>query len=405
MGLFDSIQQGFQQITTPARDILGMARGTIGNVVGPIGGITTDISGAFTPQSHMQIPPPLDIAALQQQVTGGQQQLAGLTAQQQALAQALLAQSQGQGPNLAAEQSKLALAQAQAQQAGAVAGTKGISPALAARMASEGAAQMRAQTAGQMGITQAQQQLASQQALGNVYEQMAKQQLQNVATSGQLGIESALGPARIQAGLEAANLQGRQQTQQGLLSGIGAAIKGMAGFAEGGEVQQYAKGGSTQSISDKMLEEAGVDTYAKPEESSNQFGDLIGKLMKGTQSAGAAGFADGGKVDPAYADIARIYHGMAMGGQTMHLKDQGGHVPGKAKVKGDSVKNDIVPAMLSPGEIVIPRSVVNSQNPEQEGADFIAKELAKNKKYAKGGTVEDDFKKALKQAIAQRRVK
>jgi len=64
-----------------------------------------------------------------------------------------------------------------------------------------------------------------------------------------------------------------------------------------------------------------------------------------------------------------------------------------------------VPAMLSPGEIVIPRSVVNSQNPEQEGADFIAKELAKNKKYAKGGTVEDDFKKALKQAIAQRRVK
>jgi len=35
----------------------------------------------------------------------------------------------------------------------------------------------------------------------------------------------------------------------------------------------------------------------------------------------------------------------------------GGHVSGKAKVAGDSEENDTVPAMLSPGELVIPRSV------------------------------------------------
>lgn len=35
----------------------------------------------------------------------------------------------------------------------------------------------------------------------------------------------------------------------------------------------------------------------------------------------------------------------------------GGHVGGKAKVAGDSEDNDTVPAMLSPGELVIPRSV------------------------------------------------
>jgi hypothetical protein len=35
----------------------------------------------------------------------------------------------------------------------------------------------------------------------------------------------------------------------------------------------------------------------------------------------------------------------------------GSYVPGKAKVEGDSEKNDTVPAMLSPGELVIPRSV------------------------------------------------
>jgi len=35
----------------------------------------------------------------------------------------------------------------------------------------------------------------------------------------------------------------------------------------------------------------------------------------------------------------------------------GGHIGGKARVEGDSEENDTVPALLSPGELVIPRSV------------------------------------------------
>ena len=38
---------------------------------------------------------------------------------------------------------------------------------------------------------------------------------------------------------------------------------------------------------------------------------------------------------------------------------EGGKVPGKASVFGDSIKNDTVPALLSPGEVVIPRSIMN----------------------------------------------
>ena len=115
--------------------------------------------------------------------------------------------------------------------------------------------------------------------------------------------------------------------------------------------------------------------------------------------------ADGGKVPNHLMPIAQIYHNYARGGATHHLKDQGGHVPGQAKVKGDSPKNDTVPAMLSPGEIVIPRSIVQSQKPEEKAADFVAKEIDKHGKYAKGGTVKDDFKKALQAAIAERRKK
>lgn len=40
---------------------------------------------------------------------------------------------------------------------------------------------------------------------------------------------------------------------------------------------------------------------------------------------------------------------------------QGGTVPGKATMPGDSAKNDTVPALLSPGEVVIPRSMLQDE--------------------------------------------
>jgi hypothetical protein len=39
---------------------------------------------------------------------------------------------------------------------------------------------------------------------------------------------------------------------------------------------------------------------------------------------------------------------------------QGAMVPGRAKVEGDDELNDTVPALLSPGELVVPRTVVNA---------------------------------------------
>lgn len=53
---------------------------------------------------------------------------------------------------------------------------------------------------------------------------------------------------------------------------------------------------------------------------------------------------------------------------------EGGKVGGRAKTDGDSIKNDTVPALLSPGEIVIPRSA--SDDPEEAHA-FLDKILKK----------------------------
>lgn len=50
---------------------------------------------------------------------------------------------------------------------------------------------------------------------------------------------------------------------------------------------------------------------------------------------------------------------------------EGGQVPGRARIPGDSLLNDTVPALLSPGEIVLPRSVVEG------GPDAITKFLKK----------------------------
>lgn len=70
-------------------------------------------------------------------------------------------------------------------------------------------------------------------------------------------------------------------------------------------------------------------------------------------------------------------NGMSKGGITHSALDvgmamvRGGGVPGRAPVKGDSPKNDIVDAKLSPGEIVIPRSKVNKS--DDEIMDFVKK--------------------------------
>lgn len=61
-------------------------------------------------------------------------------------------------------------------------------------------------------------------------------------------------------------------------------------------------------------------------------------------------------------------------------------------IPGDSPKNDTVPAMLSPGEIVIPRSVAQSEDAPDKAAEFVA--ALKAQKGA-GGSKEATLKKIL----------
>lgn len=63
----------------------------------------------------------------------------------------------------------------------------------------------------------------------------------------------------------------------------------------------------------------------------------------------------------------------------------GGQVPGRAEVFGDDSRNDTKPAMLSPGEIVIPRS--HADSPES-AAEFVRSlQAGKPQHFAAGGSV------------------
>jgi len=248
---------------------MGSIASAIGQGVGSlVGGFMggAGLESKFTPQQAQLI----EQQNLLQQLQAAQTGSTGLTGQQQALAQALLAQSQGQGPAMdvvrqAQERANLQAAAGQQ----AVAG---------------GAGQLAMQ---------------SQQQLGNLYGTMGTQGLQQqqllqnaLAEQNRARLENVLGTQRMTQQAEAASIGARGSVIGGLFGAAGAAMQG------------------------------------------------------------------GGK---AY----------------------GGFIDGAANVPGDSPANDTVPAMLSPGEIVIPRSAAGDADAAKAFIDHLMN--GKSRKAKKGG--------------------
>jgi hypothetical protein len=226
--------------------------------------------------------------AIQQQLKN-QNQIYG---QQQNLGNILLDQTQGKGPNPAQLQYQQNTEQAIQNNAGLLASQRGLNPALAARMASQNAAQMQGQAGQSAAVLQAQQQLASQGQLQNLYGTMGNQAIQ----SGEMMNKANNGVQSINAGITQGNTNAQNQLTGGFLN------------------------------------------------------------------------AGGG-----------------LGAAAIMAAAHGGRIPGKAPVTGDSSKNDIVPTMLSPGEIVIPRSKASDPELAKEFIDHLMSEkkspVAKESSY------------------------
>lgn len=301
-----------------------------------------------------------NIAGSYGQAQAGVGQAQNIQQQQQNLANTLLAQSQGQGPNPAAAQLAQATGANVANQAALMASQRGASSnaGLIARQAAMQGSNAQQQAAGQGATLQAQQQLAAQQALmqqqqnlagGNLAEQGLQSQLYGQSIGGQDAqntnqIQNMTQMQTLNQKTAQADADAKQKTNAGILSGIGSMI-----------------GGPLSSILQGSGGSAGATALA------GGAGDAGGMSSLGSAAMLAS---KGGRIPiPDHLKhIHDLYHGDSIQAQDFR---SGGPVPGKEVVKGDSKKNDVVPAMLSANEVVLPKSVTQAKDAPSKAAEFM----------------------------------
>jgi len=290
--------------------------------------------------------------------------------QQQQLANQLGQMSQGAGPNPALAQLAQTTGQNVSNQAALMAGQRGAgsNAGLIARQAGQQGAATEQQAVGQAATLRAQQQL---NAIGALQAQQG--QLAGLSTT-QVNQQQAAANAQTQSALaqqqqqlqqaqgvnDIAQKQGQQQA--GIIGQIGGGIASGLGTAVTSALNSPSTPAPAPSAGANYANQLGLSapqTLAEGGQVQTGFDSIKKENYKGKSKMGRMMYAGGGQID----------------------MKVGGHVPGKAKVGGakDSYSNDTVPAILSPGEIVLPRSVTQSANPTEAAAKFVASIKSKKK--------------------------
>lgn len=344
------------------------------------------------------------------------QQLQNTTGQNVANQAALMAGQRGSGANagLLARQAAMQGANTQQQAAGQGA-------ALAAQQQLSGMSALQQQQAQMANLagTQVGQQQAALAGYNNAAqsEQGALLGAMQGYNNANVGMQSNVNNAN--AGISNTAAQGQQAMFGGIEKGLGSALSLAKGgqvpaqhFDEGGmaytpDASKYNLGNVASQVNDSMgsgpqsfagkfmSEEApmaqnnqAAPAVAAPQFSSNNPGaDAIAQGTGSLASFGSSGVKsmiggsqDGGSGGGGMASmLPMLAMAFQKGGHVdgEMLAAQGKVVPGKAKVKGDSLKNDVVNAKLSPGEIVIPRHIATNANAPEMAKKFVAAVLAK----------------------------
>lgn len=298
-------------------------------------------------------------------------ELAGQTTQgvntQTQLTQQLENIAKGTGPNPAATQLASTTGKTVANTAALMAGQRGASanPALIAREAAQQGAVAQQEAAGQGATLQAQQSLAAQQQLANLAATQVGQSTGQVNTAsaanqGEQGILQNANTATNNANVgmqsninstNAAIASGNQQAGGKSLGGIASGIGSATGlFAKGGEVGSRHMAGPYKSHVANFFAAGG-----KTE----------GKKVPAMLSPGEK-----------YLSPEEVKKVLTTGANPLKL---GKKVPGKAKVKSDSLKNDTVPATLEEGGLVLPKHIMNSMSREKAEL-FVHKSMSKGQR-------------------------
>jgi hypothetical protein len=162
-------------------------------------------------------------------------------------------------------------------------------------------------------------------------------------------------------------------SSSGPQSSFGKALKAglSANQPQGQQPGQYFNMAGTNTDNQQLQQ--GIGSLGKP------IGQALGSLFNNTPADSGMGAESGAASAQPAPDNGVM--AAAKGGMTHDYRSggkvaaKGGHE--KAVVKGDSLKNDKIPAVLSEHEIVLPRSVVLSKDPISASAKFVQKILAK----------------------------
>lgn len=302
---------------------------------------------------------------------------------------ALTMQAQGQGPSLAQQQLRQGTEQNIRQSASLLGSSKGVSPALQAKMIADSAGQQNQAMAGQSAMTRLQEQMAARNALGQAIGQQRGQDLQ--AYGSQVGLAQALGglqnqgnsniianqmgAQQINAGAAGQNAKFGQDLIGGLFGSAGAAGGAMAGKYEGGFVDALYEGGYPSLGVDTSMPKIENYSPAVPKE----HGDFLKAIMNQPMDPNASGGAKAGQGT-----------GKGMAALASLIFNDGGFVPGQAPTKGDAPENDVVPALLSPDEIVVPRSKAKSPKKAKDFIDALFQQderISNIERFMNGGKV------------------
>ncbi len=359
------------------------------------------------------------------------------------LAAQLQAQANGQGPNIANLQLQQATNQNNQQTAGAIASQRGMNPALAQRIILQQQAMNNQNAAGQSGILRAQQQLAAQGQLGNVLGQQAGEATSNAAANySALGNQNnaVVGAVNSANQANAQIAQNNANQNSGIAGGImntlgGSSITSM--LAEGGIVKQLEKlsipvgtkvhplhlaggGGLGTGFSNNPTNAIDPGLAQGPSAAANNlFGGFSGgsdptasaTSMQGQDatefggssvgSSGASGLtgavgelgplamlaaAKGGQIpvvlSPGELKIP-AHKVMAVAQGKEKASEVGQRIPGKAKVKGDNLKNDTYATHANAGDVIIKRT--KAQNDGDAREFLLAIKADKEKKNGPSG--------------------
>lgn len=274
-------------------------------------------------------------------------QQAQIFAQQQGLANQFQGQANGQGPSIAQSMLTEKTGQNIQGQAALMGSARGAqaNPGLIARQATMQGGGIQQQAVGQAATLRAQEQ---QQAMMNLQNQ--QRAMAGLATQGQAQQQGAISQLATQGTNIQSSLENAIATQNQQRLGKYGADQGVAVNSANNNMQLLGAGiGAAGTLGASALMSAGAGAAA------GGVGGPIGMGI-GAGIGALSSLHSGGIAGDAHPLIA------------FSKMSSGGKVGGQAQTQGDSVKNDTVPAMLSPGEVVIPKSHVNNPN---DAAEFL----------------------------------